>query len=139
MSNAFTAGLEVKRGDGESSEVFTAISEIVSLGGLGQSNDQIEVTNFDSAGSKEYIGGLADGSELTIECNFLPADVTQQALIGDVDAKTTRNIEITITDGTTPKVYTFATAPLKWEISPAVDSQNKISFTLKISGVITVT
>ncbi len=139
MSDAFTAGLTVKRGDGAGTEVFTAISEVTALGGLGVNNDQIEVTNFDSAGSKEYIGGLADGTELTIECNFLPADVAQQALIGDVDSKTTRNIQITITDGTTPKTYTFATAPLKWEIVPAVDSQNKLNFTLKISGTITVT
>jgi len=139
MSDAFTAGLSVKRGDGETTEVFTAIGEVTSLSGLGQNNEQIEVTNFDSAGSKEYIGGLADGSELNIECNFLPADVTQQALIADVDSKTVRNIEITITDGTTPKVYTFATAPLKWEILPAIDSQNKLNFTLKISGTITVT
>lgn len=137
MSNAFIAGVTIKRGDAAGPEVFTAIEEAISLSGLGKTNPLIDQTNFDST-AKEYIAGLPDGTEITLECNFLPGATVQQLLIGDVDSKTNRNLEITITDGTTPLVYTFAVVPLSWTINPQVEDRNTLTFTLKITGAITV-
>ncbi len=137
MSSAFLNGVTIKRGDGAGTEVFTAISEVLSMSGLGKTNPLVEVTNFDSTG-REYIAGLADGTEISLECNYLPADTQQQALVADVDAGTVRNFEILITDGTTPLTYSFAVTPLSWVINPSFDDKNTLTFTLKISGAITV-
>ncbi|MCP5019399.1 MAG: hypothetical protein GY938_29575, partial [Ketobacter sp.] len=60
------------------------------------------------------------------------------ALVADVDAGTVRNFEILITDGTTPLTYSFAVTPLSWVINPSFDDKNTLTFTLKISGAITV-
>jgi len=138
MSSAFLNGVTIKRGDGAGTEVFTAISEVLSMSGLGKTNPLVEVTSFDSTG-REYIAGLADGTEIALECNYLPADTQQQGLISDVDAGTVRNFQILITDGTTPKTYAFAVTPLSWVINPSFDDKNTLTFTLKISGAITVT
>lgn len=137
MSSAFINGVTIKRGDGGATEVFTAISEVNSMSGLGKTNPLVEVTSFDSTG-REYIAGLADGTEITLECNYLPADTQQQGLISDVDAGTNRNLEVDVTDGTTPKTYAFAVTPLSWVINPSYEDRNTITFTLKISGAITV-
>jgi hypothetical protein len=137
MSNAFLNGVTIKRGDGAGTEVFTLFPEVTSMSGLGKTNPLIEVTNFDSTG-KEYIAGLADGTEVTLEANYLPADTQQQGLIADVDAGLNRNFEIAITDGTTPKTYAVTFTCLSWVINPSYDDKNTISFTLKISGAIVV-
>ena len=137
MSSAFLNGVTIKRGDGAGTEVFNAISEVLSMSGLGKTNPLVEVTSFDSTG-REYIAGLADGTEITLECNYLPADTQQQALIGDVDNGTVRNMQVLITDGTTPLTYSFAVTPLSWVINPSFDDKNTLTFTLKISGAITV-
>ncbi|MCP5018062.1 MAG: hypothetical protein GY938_22730 [Ketobacter sp.] len=137
MSSAFLNGVTIKRGDGESSEVFTTIPEVKSMSNMGKTNPLVEVTSFDSA-AREYIAGLADGTEISLECNYLPADVTQQALIADVNSGVTRNLTVTITDGTTPLTYSFAVACLSWSLAPSYDAANMASFSLKISGDITV-
>lgn len=137
MSLANTSGWTVKRGDGGGTEVFTSIGEIFGVSGLGVNNNLIDVTSFDSAGSREYIGGLADGQELTIEANYLPADTEQVALVNDVENKTNRNIQITHSDGTTTTQFDFAVTPISWNAAPSVDDKNVITFGLKISGAIT--
>ena len=138
MTSAFINGVTFKRGDGEASEAFTTVGEILSMSGIGKANPLVEVTSFDST-AREYIAGLADGTEVALECNYLPANTAQQGLVSDVDAGTTRNIQVAITDGVTPKTYSFAVTPLAWVLNPSFDDKNSISFTLKISGAITVT
>ena len=137
MSSAFLNGVTIKRGDGEESETFTAFPEVISFSGLGKTNPLIDVTSFDSTG-REYIAGLADGTEVTMEANYLPGDTQQAGLISDVDSGLNRNFEITITDGTSTKVYTVTFTCLSWTINPSYEDKNTISFTLKISGAITV-
>lgn len=138
MTQAFYGGVTFKRGDGGGPEVFTSVGEVYSLSGLGKTNDLIEATNFDSGSSREYIAGLADGQEITVECNYLPNNTEQTALISDVDAGVNRNIQIVLTDGVTPKTFDLTVTCLSWVINPAVDDRNTISFGLKISGDITI-
>lgn len=115
-----------------------ALEEILSVSGMGQSNDVIEVTNFDSpANTKEYIPGLADGSEISIECNYLPAGTGQLALQASVDAGD--SVAVVMTYDTTTATYTFAAAAQGWTINPSISDQNRIEFTLKISGDIAIT
>ncbi|RLA58683.1 MAG: hypothetical protein DRQ89_15085 [Epsilonproteobacteria bacterium] len=137
MSDAFLNGVTISRGDGGGTEIFNQMLEIISLSGLGKVNPLVEVTSFDST-VREYIAGLADGTEVTMEANYLPADTEQQGLIADVDAGLNRNFEILITDGVTPLTYSVTFTCLGWVINPSYDDRNTITFTLKISGAITV-
>jgi len=135
----YIGGLTFKRGDGGGSEVFTAVNGLFSLSGFGKTNPLVDVTDFDSA-AREYIAGLADGSEITAEFNndIDTATNTQLVnLIGDVDDKTNRNIQIVDTDGTNTDTYDFAVVPLSWVINPNFEDKNTITFTLKITGSIT--
>lgn len=135
---AYYGGITVKIGDGAGTEVFTALENVISLSGLGVTNNLIDVTSFDSNGVMEYIPGLADGETITIECNEVLDATTQLALITDVAAGTqSRNIEIEATDGTNTTTYSMATVPMSYSINPSVSDKNTISFSLKISGAIT--
>lgn len=138
MSNAFLGGVTISRSANVDPAVYSAISEVNSISGLGKVNPLVDVTSFDSA-AREYIAGLADGQEITLECNYLPADTAQQAIITDVNAKTNFLFKVDVTDGTTPLSYEMLVVPLSWVIDPSYEDKNMLTFTLKISGDITVT
>ena len=115
-----------------------ALEEVISVSGLGKTNDTIEVTNFDSdPGTKEYIPGLAEGAEVNIECNYIPAAAGQVALIAAVNAGS--NVAVVLTYDTNVKTYTFQAAATSWSVVPSATEQNRIEFTVKISGDITIT
>lgn len=138
-TSAFVGGFQVEISDSPSPAVdYSTLPEVISISGVGQTNDLVDATHFGSGGSREYIGGLADGSEITLECNYVANDADQEAVIAMVAAKTTHTVRITVT-GSSPNVtLTFAAAAIGWEIGPQVDDRNTISFTFKISGSITV-
>lgn len=135
---AYTSGVTVKFSDNASPEVYTAIEEVSSIDGLGQTNELIEATHFASGGVKEYIAGLADGDEVTLECNKVnTASSIQTDVITAVEGKVSHNLQVTLTDGTVAEVYTFLWVPLSYKIGPNVADKNGITFVGKISGTIT--
>ena len=144
MTQAFYGGLTFYRGDGASPEVFIAVGEVMSVSGLGKTNNLIDATSFDSGSTKEYIAGMADGQEISLECNQLldESPSIQAALISDVNNGTNRNVRLTQTKSTVSpnvtKTYDFTVTPISWAVNPSIDDKNTISFTLKISGDITV-
>lgn len=70
------AGSVLKLGDGVTpTEGFTAIAKVRRIDPITQTKPLVEVTNLDSTG-REYIAGLADGDEFTIEANLLMDAVT---------------------------------------------------------------
>ena len=134
---AYISGTTFKLGDGASPEVFTAIEEIISISGLGKTNPLIDATSLDST-AKEYIAGLSDGAEITLECNKVNTSSSQQANFKTaVNNGTNKNIQVVMTDGTTPETYSFAVIPLSWMNNPQVEDRNTVTFTMKITGAIT--
>lgn len=127
-----------KVGDGATpTEVFTDIEEMQSMSGLGQTNETIEVTHFASA-AKEYIGGQADGKEITVTCNRVLAGAIQNSLMSKVQSKSSGNVKVVSTDGTDTETLSFAVVFVGWELDPQRGSQQLINFTMKISGDITI-
>src|SRR6185295_15049232 len=100
---------------------YNAIEEVFNITGLGQKNDLEDVTSFDSpAGTKEFIGGLADGQEITVEANYISSATQQLAMIAAIQAKTNRQFRISYIGVSPAKTYTFACAPISWEVVPSV-------------------
>lgn len=117
---------------------YDTLTECFSISGLGATNELVDATHFGSGGSREYVSGLSDGVEFSVECNYVQNDTVQERVIADVAAKNTVACKVTITDGSPESTLTFSAVALGWQISPAVDDRNTISFTFKISGSITV-
>jgi len=111
------------------------IAEITSIGDVSVTRDDIEVTHYDSDdGYKEFIAGLADGGELTIEGNFIVGDTNGQlGLKADYEAGTIQSFELALPNDVNSS----------WEIQASVTSfgssqpiGDKIGFsaTLKVTG-----
>lgn len=143
MTSAFKGGIALKRGNAASPEVFTTIAEVRSISGLGKTNDLIDVTNFDSGNTREFIAGLADGSEVTFDSNFIMDNAQQEAVRTSVDNGSTDNYQLVVTNPTTSPInvetFAFAAVAITWTINPSFDDANTMSFTIKISGNITIT
>jgi hypothetical protein len=138
-SKAFVGKMYLAVGNGASPETYTRYCEVDTISGIGVKNALVDVTTFCSGGSMEYIGGLADGKEVTFDANYVMSETLQEGLIADVEDKVTRNFELQI-DGSSPyKTFKFAMAMIDYEIDPSVTKQNKIKFVGKISGAITRT
>jgi hypothetical protein len=142
MSSAFIGGVQFQINDGASPEVVTTLPEVLSLSEVGQTNPLVDVSSFDST-AREYIGGLADGSEIAVECNYLPGDTTQEGLKTNVNNKTNTLIRLIVTDSSQSpvvvKTFDFSVIPLSWTLGPSFDDKNTMSFSLKITGAITET
>lgn len=133
-----TKGLQLQRGDGGGSEVFTTIGEVTNIKGPSEKAPQLDATSFDST-AMEFIAGLSDSGEITFDVNFVGSDAQQQGLRTDLRAGTLRNFKLILNDhATTKTTVTFAAivtaAP---EISGGVNQVIKGSCSLKVSGTAT--
>ena len=143
MSQGFSGGIQLSRLNITTSpHAYEVVDEVMSVSGLGKSNPLIDVTSFDSA-AREYLAGLPEGQEISVEAvRVHTASNKQDNLISDIDNKLTSGFKLTLTNTLTSpnlvKTYTFSAVCLSWVINPSFDDANKISFTLKISGAITV-
>jgi hypothetical protein len=134
-TNAKVGGFTFKRQIAPSSPtVFTEVEEVFSISGLGQTNDLVDATHFGSGGNREYIPGLADGEEVSIECNLVGGAEQQSAFVDDVKNKVTNNFQVLYTASSPNVLHEFAAACISYVENHSVDGRNTITFTIKISG-----
>ena len=69
------AGTILKLGDGEATEVFTAVAKIRSIDPITETKPLVDVTDLESV-AREYIGGLKDGDEFGITAALLMDSTT---------------------------------------------------------------
>lgn len=109
------------------------LAELTSIGGPTISMDTIDVSSHDSADAfREFIGGMGDGGEVSLEGNLYPGDTPGQvALLDDMLDRQVREIIITFPDGTTFTCDALATA-----FEPSAPFEDKLSFsaTVKLTG-----
>jgi len=140
MTSATISNWQMEIGTNASPQVLTAIEEVFSVSGVGVVNNLVNATNFDSpAGSMEYIAGLADGSEFTVEANYIPTATHQAVVIAAVDAGETRLARLRYTGTSPEKTFSFSAVCLGYELAPSVEDRNTMTFTFKVSGNITRT
>jgi hypothetical protein len=138
MANSANAYIDLwtfKRGDGGGPEVFTEVKGVVDVSGFGITNEQEDVTNFSSGAVREYIAGLADGSDVTFTVLRDPADAQQEGMRADVNSKVNRNFQFVEDDGAgTTITYTVQMVMIGWTQGPSFEGRNTIDIAVKISG-----
>jgi hypothetical protein len=133
--------LEVGQASG-SPQTYDRACEIDGISGLGETNALVDVTTFCSNGNKEYIGGLSDGQEMTLEGNFLVNSDVRDRIIQAVKAKSNLPFRVVVDDdhdGITDLTFWFTGVALSWKFDPSVEGKNKITFGIKISGAVDIT
>lgn len=137
-TEAFVGNMFFERGDNASPVTYDRICQCFGISGVGETAELIDATTFCSGGNKEYVSGLADGEEIGIECNYEQGNVDLLAMIADVKAKKVRHYRVVVEDSSPAEEFTFDGTPIGWVLNPAVDNKNTITFTIKISGEVTV-
>ena len=140
MSNAIaTQGIAIKVGDGAMTEVFTTIAEVIGFSGPTTAANEIEVTTLAST-AKEFIAGLVDNGEVSLEVNAVPKDTQHRQIRADISAGTVRNYLIDFNDKegaeTTSTTYEFAAFVKEFPLSAAADDKLSGTVTLRITGAI---
>jgi len=136
-TNAFVGGIKLWREKPGSPGEYTAICQVTDISGLGQTNPLLDATTFCST-AREYIGGLPDGTEMTLTLNFERDATVEFDMIRDVQAQATRGFRVTVEEGSPAIKFDFDGLCLSWTLNPSVSDINQIVFGLKISGDITI-
>lgn len=114
---------------------FETIANVTNIGGPDRSRETIDVTAHDSPGGwMEFIGGLKDGGEISLDVNYDPAEATHD-LDDDFDDDLARNYRIIILPDTADE-YTWSIKGVMTELSDEFPYDDKMarSMTIKVSG-----
>lgn len=124
-------GTLFKIGNGASPEVFTTVAEVTSITPPGMSRDAIDATHEESPdGWREFIGGLKDGGEVSLELNFVPGSATTILLMAEIEANA-GNKQIVFTTG---EIFSFVALCTNFEPEAPLDDKMVASVTYKVSG-----
>ncbi len=78
--------------DGATPPIYTDIAEVVSMAGPSITREAIDVTHLKSDGMcKEFIAGIIDSGELSLDLNNLPDDSSQSGIFDDIIETTPAN------------------------------------------------
>jgi predicted secreted protein len=128
--NAF--GAELRRGDGEDPEVFTALADLTSISGPSISRETIDVTSHGSPNAwMEFIGGLKDPGEVSADVNYDPAE--HDTLVADFNEDAPINYQLAFP--TSPEtVWSFPAILTGFEPDAPFDDKLSASLTFKVTG-----
>ncbi len=129
-------GTQLKRGDGATpTEAFTTIANVTSISGPERTRETIDVTSHDSPdGWMEFVGGLKDGGEISVDINYDPSLDTHD-LDDDFDDVEPRNYQIVILPGTEDE-HTWSLRAILTNLGDEFPYDDKMarSMTLKVTG-----
>ncbi len=135
MASAAVSGIGSKfeRKDPSSAGgLYVPIAEITSISGPSRTRSTIDVTSFDSdQGFKEFITGLREAGDITLESNFTDAGFA--LLDGDFGSETRREYRITLPPSI-GKAMTFLGLVATHGVQVQLDDKIAMPFTVKISG-----
>lgn len=134
MSQAITTQGTTIEVDIDGTPTWTNISEPSSIGDIANTAPLVDVSHLQSP-AKEYIGGLPDGDEIELQCNYVKNDAGQEFLRDN--QTTTQPFRVTYSNGDTDEFSGTILRAGKGGLT--VDSKVMFSARIKISGGITST
>lgn len=114
---------------------FTSIAEVKNIGLPEETQDAVEATHLGSGGVREYIVGLTDGGEFSIEFNFTQGGYS--ALKAKFDAKAPFGAEAEEPNGDTWGGTVICTALKPGDLAAGEVISGTATF--KVSGALTYT
>jgi hypothetical protein len=127
-------------------ETYTDVAEVNSISGPSLSADAVEITHHGSGESsdawREFVVGLLDGGEVSIDVNFLPTDSTQAdnaagSIIYAMVERTIYYYKIIWSDDDSTE-WSFQALVTGFEPDAPVDGKLGASITFKVTGSVTV-
>lgn len=111
--------------------VFETIANVTNISGPARSRETIDVTAHDSPGQwMQFIGGLKDGGEISLDINYDPAELTHD-LDDDFDDTSPRNYRVVILPDTEDE-HTWSLTGIMTELSDEFPYDDKMARTMTI-------
>lgn len=127
-------GTKFQRGDGGNPEVFQDIALVGDITPPGLEADSIDMTTHDSPhGYRQYVQGLKDGGEVSIELKFVPSEETHVLLLNDYEEGKNRKYRIVFPDENNT-TWEFEAHITGFEPDAPVEDELTASVTLKVTG-----
>ena len=136
MSGRNAFGTRFQRGD-DAGTSFQTIANVTSISGPSRTRETIDVTAHDSAdGYMEYLGGLRDGGEVTLDLNYDPDETTHTVLDTDFDADDNPREYRVVLNPDQDDEYTWNFSAIITDLSDEFPYDDKMSrsATFKITG-----
>lgn len=123
-------------GNGAVPEVFTTLAEVTNITPPGWARDTVDASHEQSPGAhREFIAGLADAGEVSLDINYVPGGAAAAALEAEkalTGSSAAINRRITFPDGS---YMTFTGILTAFEPDAPIDDKMSASLTFKVSGV----
>jgi predicted secreted protein len=140
MAGLDAFGIALKRSDMATPgpAAFTAIANVTSVKGPEIERETYDVTAHDSEdGWREYIGGLKDGGEVSLEINYDPR--VHDTLVADFDDTVARDYQMVFPDPAGGGMWAFKAFLTGFSQEAPVDDKLSAELTLKMTGKPTIT
>jgi hypothetical protein len=131
-------GTKIYIGDFASPNQFTAIPGVTGISGPSAQANLIDVTDLDST-AKEFLPGLKDEGEITLDLNWTPDNTVHQSLRSNFTNRTKKTFALDFSDTAPVTRWQFDGYITQCQISGAVDNALKAQVTIKITGAIVET
>lgn len=119
-------------GDGGGPEVFTDLAEVTNVTGPAVTRETVDATHMGSPNRyREFIAGLIDGGEVTVDMNYVPGGATEILLNACLEQVAARNYRITAPNTEVLAFSGFCTAK---SAAIPLDDKMTLSATFKVSG-----
>lgn len=136
MSGQDGFGTRFQRGDGATpTEAFTTMANVTNISGPERQRETIDMTAHDSPdGWREFVGGLKDGGEISLDINYDPSEDTHD-LDDDFADRVPRNYRIVILPDTADE-HTWSIGGILTNVGDEFPHDDKMarSITVKVSG-----
>ena len=130
---AIGAGADFQRSDDATNTgTFATVGEVIDLTPPNISRDAVETTHMGSTERwREFIGGLKDGGEGSIEINFDPGHAVTASFLSDLNTNTAGYYKIVFPDATE---WGFAAIATGFQPGAPIDDRMTATFTVKLTG-----
>lgn len=116
---------------------LTKLAEVTSVGFPNEQVAEVEVTHYESANrTREFIPGLNDAGEITIELNWIPGSETDALIQAAKSDGKVRMMRIATPADDDAQMYTFPGFVRGYERTAPMDDKMVATVTIRVAGAV---
>ena len=121
-------------GNEASPMVYVSLAEVTSITPPGMARDSVDASHEESPGAwREFIGGMKDGGEVSVEMNFIPGSLSTTRIIDTFSSDEALSCKIIFPDAAAT-TWTFQAICTGFEPETPMDDKMSASATFKVTG-----